>query len=165
MTEAANGQLRADIEDFLFREAALLNAWRLGEWLALFSDDARYLVPNVTDDPHAPPESTLYLIADDRYHLGERVKRLGKPTAHAEFPRSRTHRLVSNIRVVERSVDGLRVESCFITHRASQGVVDTYFGRHEYLLVEADGAFLIREKRTILDIDALRPQGRLSIIL
>lgn len=165
MTATTTDLSRAEVEDFLFREAALLNAWRLEEWLALFSDDARYLVPNVAGDPHAPVESTLYLIADDRYHLGERVKRLGKDTAHAEFPHSRTHRLVGNVRIVERCGEGLRVESCFITHRASQGIVDTYFGRHEYILVRADGALLIREKRTILDIDALRPQGRLSIIV
>jgi p-cumate 2,3-dioxygenase beta subunit len=165
MTAAIETPSRVEVEDFLFREAALLNAWRLEEWLALFSDDARYLVPNVTDDPHAPPESTLYLIADDRYHLGERVKRLGKDTAHAEFPHSRTHRLVSNVRILARRGDELGVESCFITHRASQGIVDTYFGRHEYVLVRVGGDFLIREKRTILDIDALRPQGRLSIIV
>jgi p-cumate 2,3-dioxygenase beta subunit len=165
MAGAADTPTRVEVEDFLFHEAALLNAWRLEEWLALFSDDAVYLVPNLNDDAHAAPESTLYLIADDRYHLGERVKRLGKKTAHAEFPHSRTHRLVGNVRILERKGEEMRVESCFITHRASRGIVDTFFGRHEYVLVCDGGALRIREKRTILDIDALRPQGRLSIVV
>jgi ABC-type glycerol-3-phosphate transport system substrate-binding protein len=47
----------------------------------------------------------------------------------------------------------------------NQGVTDTFFGRHEHCLVEQDGALRIEEKRTILDMEALRPQGRLSIIV
>ena len=33
---------RAEIEDFLFTEADLLDEWRLPEWLELFTDDVRY---------------------------------------------------------------------------------------------------------------------------
>lgn len=156
---------RPEAEDFLILEASLLNEWRLEEWRALFTDECRYLVPNMNGDPYAPPESSLYLIADDGHHLTERVKRLGKKTAHAEYPRSRTRRLISNVRFIERNAGMVKVESSFITYRASQGVTDTFFGHHEHCLVEQDGALRIREKRTILGMEALRPQGRLSIIV
>lgn len=156
---------RPEAEDFLILEASLLNEWRLEEWRALFTDECRYLVPNMNGDPYAPPESSLYLIADDGHHLTERVKRLGKKTAHAEYPRSRTRRLISNVRFLERNAGMVKVESSFITYRASQGVTDTFFGHHEHCLVEKDGALRIREKRTILGMEALRPQGRLSIIV
>lgn len=156
---------RVEAEDFLVHEAALLNEWRLLEWRALFTAECRYLVPNMAGDPYAPPESSLYLIADDGHHLTERVKRLGKKSAHAEYPRSRTRRLISNVRILERSAGALKVESSFVTYRASQGVTDTFFGRHEHLLVENRGMVRIREKRTILDMETLRPQGRLSIIV
>jgi p-cumate 2,3-dioxygenase beta subunit len=156
---------RVEVEDFLILEAALLNEWRLEEWRALFTEECRYLVPNTNGDPYAPPESSLYLIADDGHHLTERVKRLGKKTAHAEYPHSRTRRLVSNVRILERFADSLKVECSFVTYRASQGVTDTYFGRHEHCMVEEGGALRIREKRTILDMETLRPQGRLSIIV
>ena len=156
---------RVEAEDFLILEASLLNEWRLEEWRALFTEDCRYLVPNTQGDPYAPTSSSLYLIADDGHHLTERVKRLGKKTAHAEYPRSRTRRLVSNVRFLERSADMVKVESSFVTYRASQGVTDTFYGRHEHCLVEEAGALRIREKRTILDMEALRPQGRLSIIV
>lgn len=156
---------RPEVEDFLFLEAALLNEWKLEEWRALFTEDCRYLVPNTNGDPYAPPESSLYLIADDGHHLTERVKRLGKKTAHAEYPRSRTRRLISNVRFLERGAQMVRVESAFVTYRASQGVTDTFFGRHEHCIVERDGALRILEKRTILDMEALRPQERLSIIV
>jgi p-cumate 2,3-dioxygenase beta subunit len=156
---------RVEVEDFLILEAALLNEWRLEEWRALFTEECRYLVPNTNGDPYAPPESSLYLIADDGHHLTERVKRLGKKTAHAEYPHSRTRRLVSNVRILERFADSLKVECSFVTYRASQGVTDTYFGRHEHCMVEEGGALRIREKRTFLDMETLRPQGRLSIIV
>jgi p-cumate 2,3-dioxygenase beta subunit len=155
---------RVQVEDFLILEAALLNEWKLEEWLGLFTEDCAYLVPNVGTDPYLPPETTLYLIADDRHHLVERVKRLGKTTAHAEHPRSTTRRLIGTVRILDRGAE-LRAESGFITYRHSQGVTDTYFGRHEYRLVQQDGALRIKEKRTILDTGALRPQGRLSIIV
>ncbi len=156
---------RPEVEDFLILEAALLNEWRLEEWRALFTEECRYLVPNMNGDPYAPPEASLYLIADDGHHLTERVKRLGKKTAHAEYPRSRTRRLISNVRFLARTEQLVKVESSFITYRANQGVIDTFFGRHEHCLVEQDGALRIQEKRTILDMEALRPQGRLSIIV
>lgn len=156
---------RVEVEDFLILEAALLNEWKLEAWLALFTEDGAYLVPNVGTDPYVPPDSTLYLIADDRHHLNERVKRLGKATAHAEHPRSSVRRLISTVRILDRGGDELRAECGFVTYRQSQGVTDAYFGRHEYRLVERGGALRIREKRTILDTGTLRPQGRLSIIV
>jgi len=155
---------RADVEDFLINEAALLDDWRLLEWRKLFAPDCRYLVPNMAGDPYAPPESTLCLIAEDEHHLTERVKRLGKRTAHAEYPHSITHRLISNGRILGISEATMKVQSSFVTYRTSQGVTDAYFGRHEYLLVRPD-AILIKEKRTILKMGALRPHGKLSIIV
>src|SRR5207253_10818569 len=45
---------RAEVEDFLYHEAALLDAWKLDEWLALLTDDATYRVPS-NDRPESDP--------------------------------------------------------------------------------------------------------------
>jgi p-cumate 2,3-dioxygenase subunit beta len=156
---------RTEVEEFLISEAALLDDWRLTEWRELFAPDCRYLVPNMAGDPYASPDSTLFLIADDEHHLTERVKRLGKKSAHAEYPHSITQRLISNVQIVGMEDDATRVRSSFVTYRTSQGVTDTYFGRHEYLLLRPNGAIRIKEKRTILKMGALRPHGKLSIIV
>jgi p-cumate 2,3-dioxygenase beta subunit len=156
---------RTEVEEFLINEAALLDDWRLTEWRALFTPDCRYLVPGMTGDPYASPDSTLFLIADDEHHLTERVKRLGKKSAHAEYPHSITQRMISNIQIVGMEADTTKVRSSFVTYRTSQGVTDTYFGRHEYLLLRPNGAIRIKEKRTILKMGALRPHGKLSIIV
>ena len=41
---------RSEAEDLLFEEAELLDQWKLDQWLALFTEDAAYLVPS-TDLP------------------------------------------------------------------------------------------------------------------
>ena len=51
----------------------------------------------------ASPDNNLFYVADDRFRLSERVKRLMKRTAHAEFPHSRTRHLVSNVRIRKQS--------------------------------------------------------------
>ncbi len=113
---AAARVTRGEIEDFLYHEAALLDAWRLDEWLALLTADARYLVPS-NDRPDADPANTLFTIADDIDRIRGRVTRLKDKSAHAEYPPSRTRRLIGNVRVVERNAKELRVESNFVIHR------------------------------------------------
>jgi p-cumate 2,3-dioxygenase beta subunit len=157
--------LRIEVEDFLFREAELLDEWRLPEWLALFTEDAIYHVPATDLPANASPDNSLFYVADDRFRLSERVKRLMKRTAHAEFPHSRTRHLVGNVRVRERSGDELIVGSAFVVYRTKDGVTDTYFGSSRHRLISLDGSFRIKEKRCLLDSDGLRPQGRVSIIL
>lgn len=156
---------RAAVEDFLFAEADLIDEWRLPEWIALFTPDAVYYVPS-TDVAHdAGPDNNLFYIADDRYRLEQRVKRLMKRTAHVEFPHSKTRHLVSNVRIREQSGDTLKVSAAFITYRTNHGRQDVYVGTLYYTLKVAGDSFQIAEKRVVLASEGLREQSRVSIIL
>src|ERR1700747_3648469 len=79
-------------ERFLVDEAALLDEWRLAEWLALFAEDGRYLVPSL-DMPDSDHRTALFLIADDRRNLASRVRQLlghdlgGEPALAHPAPR------------------------------------------------------------------------------
>ena len=155
---------RSDAEDFLIHEAALLDSWRLLEWADLFTDDGEYLVP-ATDDPEGKAGKSLFLIYDDRHRLGERAKRLLKPTAHAESPHSRTRHMISNV-VTGEAADGTIPVTCnFVVFRSRMEVTNIYPGHAEYRLVRKDDGFRIRSKKAVLDVDALRPHGKISIIL
>ena len=155
---------RSDAEDFLIQEAALLDAWKLMEWTELFTEDGEYLVP-ATDDPEGKAGKSLFLIYDDRHRLGERAKRLLKPTAHAEFPHSRTRHMISNV-VTAGDSNGVIPVSCnFVVFRSRMEVTNIYPGHAEYLLVRSDDGLRIRSKKAVLDVDALRPHGKISIIL
>jgi p-cumate 2,3-dioxygenase subunit beta len=154
---------RSEVEDFLYQEATLLDAWRLDDWLALLTDDATYRVPS-NDQPESDPKSALFTVADDIRRIRARVARLKDPHAHAEFPRSRTRRLISNVRIVERSP--LVVEANFIVYRyRGNEDVRTYVGRYRYTLVSRDGTLRIKAREAVLDAMELGSLGTVSFIL
>jgi p-cumate 2,3-dioxygenase beta subunit len=155
---------RQEIEDFLYEEAALLDEWRLQEWLELLTEDAAYYVP-ATDIPEGDHRTTLFLIADDAVRLRSRVKQLLGKSAHAETPHSRTRRLLSNVRIRGVENGRISVTANFAVYRLRLEQVDTYVGRYEYVLVRHQGRLKIRERRAILDLEALRPHGKVSFIL
>lgn len=156
---------RDQVEDFMFLEAELLDEWRLKEWLGLFTQDAHYFVPASDVAPDASPDTSLFYVADDRFRLEQRVERLLKKTAHAEWPRSRTRHLVSNVRIRARDGDSLEVGAGVVTFRTKNGLTETYIGTYRYRLAVTPEGLRIREKRCALDMDSLRPNGRISIIL
>jgi p-cumate 2,3-dioxygenase beta subunit len=163
---------RAEVEDFLYHEAALLDAWRLDEWLALLTGDARYRVPS-NDAPEADPASTLFLIADDIHRIRGRVARLKDPQAHAEFPHSRTRRMITNVRVIPAEAgiqpghgNEIAVEANFTVHRFRRGGEASQFvGRYRYRLRVVDGALKIALREAILDSQELGGLGAVSFIL
>jgi p-cumate 2,3-dioxygenase beta subunit len=159
--------LRLSVEDFLYREAALLDDWNLKEWLALFSPSARYEIAP-TGDPEAGTllsKDALFLVADDRERLEQRVIRLQKPQAHAEYPHSRVRHIYSNVRILKDSGAQIEVNSNFVTFRTKRGITATYMGWHRYLLSRDADSYLIDLKRTVLDLDGLVPQGKVSLLL
>ena len=154
---------RQEVEDFLYHEAALLDAWQLDEWLALLTDDATYRVPS-NDRPDADPASTLFTIADDIQRIRARVQRLKDPHAHAEYPPSRTRRIVSNVRITEHRP--LRVEANFVVYRFRRNEsVRQYVGRYRYGLESQAGKLKIRSREAILDAMELASLGSVSFIL
>jgi p-cumate 2,3-dioxygenase subunit beta len=154
---------RMEVEDFLFREAALLDDWRLDDWVELFTDDAHYIVPS-TDTPQGTEGDSLVLLTDDVFRIRARVTRLNSRRAHREFPWSRTRRIISNVRVVEDRGEEVDIAANFAVYRVRKDV-NVYIGQYFYTLVRAGDSFLIRKRRAELDLETLRPHGTLSIIL
>jgi p-cumate 2,3-dioxygenase beta subunit len=155
---------RAEVEDFLYAEAALLDDWRLTEWFALFAPGAVYEVPTAGAPDDDDPARSLFYIADDYVRLRERVGRLNKREAHAEFPHSRTRRSISNVRILSDGQGVLRVACNLVCYRARAGKVDTYFGHCLYTIDTSAADWRITAKRVLLDMDLLYP-GKVSIIL
>jgi p-cumate 2,3-dioxygenase beta subunit len=154
---------RAQVEDFLYHEAALLDAWRLDEWLGLLTEDATYRIPS-NDRPQSDPKSALFTIADDIRRIRARVARLKDPHAHAESPRSRTRRLISNVRIVEQNP--LLVEANFVIYRfRGNDDVREYVGRYRYTLESRDGKLKIKAREAILDAMELGALGTVSFLL
>jgi p-cumate 2,3-dioxygenase subunit beta len=155
---------RQEVEDLLYKEAALLDEWRLEEWLELLSDDAVYEIPP-TDVPEGDARNTLFIIADDAVRIRSRVKQLLGKSAWAESPHSRTRRMISNVRVLGADGDRILASANFAVYRMRYESVDTYIGRYDYKLVRVGKELKIKERRAVLDNEALRPHGKISFIL
>jgi p-cumate 2,3-dioxygenase beta subunit len=159
--------LRLDVEAFLYEEAAMLDEWRLDEWLTLLTPDSRYEVP-ATNNPSGQPADSLMLISDDHAMTVARIKRLNSRKAHREFPWSRTTRIVGNVRIVSTTAgaggDELQVSANFAVYRSRKETV-AYVGRYTYRLVPSGDSYLIRFRRAVLDSETLDAHGTLSIVL
>ena len=117
MSDRPRALMRQDAEDFLYREAALLDEGRLDEWLALFTDDARYRLPIASGDDALEPA----LVDDDRDRLAERVFRLTSTQAHAQLPPSQTVHDVHNVQVEDLSEDEVLVRCNLTVHELRVG--------------------------------------------
>jgi p-cumate 2,3-dioxygenase beta subunit len=154
-----------DIEQFLYREAELLDSWKLDEWLTLLTDAVSYFVPP-NEMPDADHRFTLFLIADDAVRLRERVIRLKDPNCHAEFPPSRTRRMITNVRITSVDGDNISVAANFVVYRHRRSEPPrTFVGYYRYKLKVQDGALKIAERRAVLDAEELGAMGSVSFIL
>ncbi|MEL0083137.1 MAG: aromatic-ring-hydroxylating dioxygenase subunit beta [Gammaproteobacteria bacterium] len=88
---------RSQAEDFLYREARLLNTGKNREWQKLFTRDAIYWVP--ANDPDSDPEEHVSYIYDDMDLLDERLGRLESDSCWAQQPPSTTLHQISNVEV------------------------------------------------------------------
>ena len=166
MVEGSAAQVtREQVEDFLYEEAALLDAWRLDDWLSLLTADAVYRVPS-NDRPDADHRDTLFIIADDVNRIRARITRLKDKSAHAEYPPSRTRRMLSNVRITARNGPALDVEANFCVHRfRANENVRVYVGHYRYLLRLEDGRLKIARRDAVIDSMELGSLGSVSFIL
>lgn len=150
-------QLRLECEEFLFREAELLDDQRLHEWLELLTDDIEYRVPRRLMRERGSEQSAFsedgYLYREDLGTLTTRVNRYDREYAWAENPPSRTRRFVSNVRAHDESNDEIRVKSNLMLYR-SQGDTtehDLLVGEREDLLRRVGGSLKLARRTVHLD--------------
>lgn len=150
----------ANIEDFLRREAYLLDERRFEDWLALFTDDAEYIVPlreHVQGDvgPAGHP-----IIKDDKLMLMARVRKDQTGLSHVEIPSSMTCHLVSNVFVDETdSSNEFQVFSNFMVRQARKLRDEAWWvGRRKDILRLVDDRWMIARREVNLDMTIL-PRG------
>lgn len=142
------------VEQFLLREARLLDNERWDEWLQTVSEAIHYWMPGIEnrrrEDKTGPYCLEHMAFFDDGIReLQRRVSRFKQPSAWAENPPTRNVHLVSNIEVYGTATPGEYLAySCFINVR-SRGLDEQsqIAGRREDVLrVESDGLKLLKRK-------------------
>jgi 3-phenylpropionate/cinnamic acid dioxygenase small subunit len=166
------------VEQWLYREARLLDARRFDLWLELLDEEVRYRVPtrawvrqghvkdfttwSVERELEAP--DALPLIDDDLTALRARIGRLQTGMAWAETPPSLSRRLVSNVMILDADSDGRLsvVSTIFLAKvRGDQRVLSTA-ERRDRLVPVGDG-FRLQERYVVLD-DVVLASENLSLL-
>jgi 3-phenylpropionate/cinnamic acid dioxygenase small subunit len=139
---------RHQIENFLYREARLMDEHAYDEWLSLWTEDALYWVPCNDDD--IDPQRHVSIIYDDRPRLEDRIERLKSGAAYAQDPKSRLRRVVSNVEVEEGDNGGITVYSNFNLTELRRSRQDTFAGRTIHKLRAQGNSFKIAYKKVLL---------------
>ena len=133
-------------QDFVAHEAALLDAGRFDDWLALFAEDGHYWVP-LQGAAQADPLSHNSIAYEDRLLLQLRIERLKNPRAHSQHPRSHCQHVLQRPVIEQDDEAGLALSTPFI-YVESRGEEQLLLaGTCRHLLARHGDSFLIRQKR------------------
>ena len=169
------GEMIREVEQFLYREARLLDERCFRAWLDLFTDDVRYWMP-VRSTRYPKASKAIVILDPERYvegelgqeddvaifdetkeTLGRRIARLETGMAWAEDPPSRTRHIIANIEVEPGdTAEEFKVYSNFMVYRnRSETEQDFYVGGRQDVLRHVNGAWQIARRTIILDQNVL----------
>ena len=160
--------LKQEIEDFLYREADLLDERRYDEWLALLAEDVRYWMPmrrNVKVDDlereFTREGRDISWFDEGKETLIRRVRQIQTGIHWAEEPVSRISHLVSNIQLVDVNPSAAKpaevaVRCRFLVYRNRvETETDILVGKREDLLRRTEGGWEIARRKIVLDQNVL----------
>ena len=150
------------LSQFLYDEAALLDAHDWDGWGRLFLPEGTYWVPATRDQTDSLHH--ISLINDNALLREVRLGRLKNGDATSLQGRLNSSHLVSNIRVT--AADDLRgqytLRSCFVVAQFASWGTSTFHGGYTHeLLRDVDGALRISLKR----VDLFNVEGPLGDVL
>ena len=145
----------AELIGFVRHEARLIDMQRFDEWLALFTDDARYWMPLEPDQTDWRLQQSLYI--EDLVLLRLRVERLKGAKTYSQKPKSRCHHLLQTpeVEAADHLAGQYETVTAFHYVEARLDEQTLYAGWSRHSLVWIDGALRIRLKR----IDLVNPNS------
>ncbi len=165
-------ELQHEIEQFYYREAALLDRREFTTWLSLLADDIRYFMPlrnnrmNRFAKGEFSGDDEFASFDDDIVAMRGRVRKLLTDVSWSENPGSKTRHLVTNV-IVDPSEDGqtYEVSNAFMTYRnRAERQVDIWTGERRDVIRRADNSFgFVLARRTILIDQSTLLANNLSI--
>jgi anthranilate 1,2-dioxygenase (deaminating, decarboxylating) small subunit len=150
--------LQHRIEQFLYLNAELCDQRNWEDYLAMFTADSEFHVPQwdseyeVTTDPKTGLSLMYY---PTRSGLEDRVFRLRTGKSAASVPLPRTQHQVHNVRINEMESGELEVKAKWQTVFTRMGMTEQFYGDVTYKLVPADGSWKIARKHVVLFNDTI----------
>ncbi|WAX58400.1 aromatic-ring-hydroxylating dioxygenase subunit beta [Jatrophihabitans cynanchi] len=141
---------------FLYHEADLMDRHAYDDWLALWTPDAKYLIPCNEDD--YDDRLHVSIVNEDHAGLCDRVARLKSSSVWAQRPKSRLSRIIGNVRFQPTGPDGLVGQATFNLTAVRHGAIDVIAGRTEHRLrATPSGLRLVEKTVWLVTIDDVMP--------
>ena len=160
--------LQQEIEDFLYREADLLDERHYDEWLALLAEDVRYWMPmrrnvkvNDLEREFTREGRDISWFDEGKETLTRRVRQIQTGIHWAEEPVSRISHLISNIQLVEVNPSAadpaeVSVRCRFLVYRNRvETETDILVGKREDLLRRVGANWHIARRKILPDQNVL----------
>ena len=159
--------LKHGVEQYLYKEARLLDERRLDEWLDLLADDLHYWMPmrrNIKfgdwDMEFTDMDSEINWFDEGKDILAGRIRQINTGIHWPEEPVSRFEHIVSNVELVSVEGDEIRVNSKFFCYQNRlQDEVNHFVGRREDLLRrDPETGFKLVFRKLILAQNVMLPK-------
>jgi len=159
--------LQHDVEQFLYKEARLLDERRLDEWLDLLAEELYYWMPmrrNIKfgdwDLEFTSGATEINWFDEGKDILPGRIRQINTGVHWPDEPVSRFEHLISNVEVVGEEANGIHVNSKFHCYQNRlQDEVNQWVGRREDLLRrDPDTSFKIVKRKIILAQNVMLPK-------
>ncbi|MDP3403469.1 MAG: aromatic-ring-hydroxylating dioxygenase subunit beta [Brevundimonas sp.] len=148
MDHKGSADLLLRVTEFLYREALYQDDHRYDDWEALWTDDGVYWIPANGDD--IDPEQQMSIVYDNRSRIALRIRQLHTGKRHAQAPRSRVRRVVSNIQIGETGERGVQVFCNSLVFESALRADTLWSARTEYWLREVGNDFRMSRKNVFL---------------
>ncbi|HIG59875.1 MAG TPA: 3-phenylpropionate/cinnamic acid dioxygenase subunit beta [Gammaproteobacteria bacterium] len=162
--------LQHEVEQFLYKEADLLDRRLYQDWLNLLTDDIYYWMPirRTTTGRNTDSEFTkmgdMAFFDDNKDFLEMRIKKISAGNAWSEDPPSRTRHFVSNVKITSVTDTEITLDLNFHLYRTRlDSVEDSWLGRREDKLRRVDGQLMLAQRYIFLEQTLILAQNMSSI--
>lgn len=145
----AAADLQREVEQFLYRQAELLDDKHWQTWMDCFADDGLYWMP-------ARPEQTTWdgtpsIFIEDKLLMEVRKGRVMHPNAWSQAPLWETNHVVSHVAIESAGPQEIVVRSRFHMMELRRDSIRHFGGRYRHTLMrDAAGALKIKLQRVDL---------------
>ena len=144
-----SADLQREVEQFLYRQAELLDDKQWQPYIDLFTDDGVYWMPVTPQQTEW--EGSPSIFAEDRLMMEIRKGRISHPNAWSQAPMWETNHLVSHVAIEAVQGNEVQVRSRFHLMELRRDNVRHFGGRYQHWLVrQADGSLRIKLQRVDL---------------
>jgi 3-phenylpropionate/cinnamic acid dioxygenase small subunit len=148
-----------DVEQFLYRQAELLDSKRWQDYIDLFTHDGVYWMP--PDPSYRTWEGMPAIFAEDRNLMTVRMKRVMHPDAWSQRPNWGTNHVVSNVVIQKQGKNGIEVRSRFHMMELRRDDVRHFAGSYFHKLKRVKDDFRIQLQR----VDMTNAQATYDYVL